>query len=90
MRFFHFLLFSLLLPLAAPARVWHVKGDAVGANTGLTWADAFPDLQDGLRAAVAGDEVWVARGVYAPTKTDNCNISFALKNGIGLYGWAGN
>lgn len=56
-RFFHFLLFSLLLPLTAHARIWHVNTDATGANTGLTWVDAFSDLQDGLRAAVAGDEV---------------------------------
>ncbi|MBL7796051.1 MAG: response regulator [Saprospiraceae bacterium] len=75
-----------LFPLHLHARVWHVKADAGGANSGLNWADAFPDLQDGLRAARAGDEVWVARGVYAPTKTDNRDISFELISGVGLYG----
>lgn len=31
---------------------------------GLSWATAFASLQDGLAAASAGDDVWVADGIY--------------------------
>ncbi len=50
------------------------------------WAAAYTDLQQALAAAGSGDEIWVATGTYKPTATDDRNISFALKNGVGVYG----
>ena len=38
----------------------HVKFDATGTGDGSSWANAFTDLQPGIDAVQAGDEVWVA------------------------------
>jgi hypothetical protein len=49
---------------------WRVKADATGANTGLTWEDAFTSIQDGIDAAYERDWVIVAEGIY------NENLTF--------------
>ena len=69
----------------------YVDADAVGANNGSSWADAFVYLQDGLAAAEAGDEIFVAEGIYRPDEgegqTDGEKSStFALFSGVGVYG----
>ena len=63
-----------------------VKSTASGANNGTSWANAFTSLQSALTAAASGDEIWVAAGTYKPTATADRNFSFALKNGVGVYG----
>lgn len=66
--------------------VWYVDDTAVGAQTGLSWSDAYTDLQSALSAAAAGDEVWVAAGTYQPTAGADRGVSFVLKEGVALYG----
>ena len=60
-----------------------------GLNNGSTWADAYQGI-DGLKtaltAAVAGDQIWVAKGTYKPTTTLTRSIYFDLKNNVELYG----
>jgi predicted outer membrane repeat protein len=73
-------------PLAPAASVIYVDADAVGANDGTSWTDAFTDLQDGLNAAGPGDEIWVAEGVYTPTNAADRSATFQLKDGVALYG----
>jgi predicted outer membrane repeat protein len=63
----------------------YVNGSATGANNGSSWADAFVSLDAGLAAAVAGDQVWVADGVYKPS-TAAPNHTFSVLGGISLYG----
>ncbi len=58
---------------------------------GLTWTSAYTNLQDALAVALAGDEIWVAKGVYYPDEgrgqtNDDVTASFALKNGVEIYG----
>ena len=69
---------------AAHAGVIHVDDDNAGGD-GLSWESAFGDLQDALAVATAGDEIWVAAGVYTPSDTDS-TASFVLAPGVALYG----
>lgn len=64
----------------------YVKWNATGANNGTSWADAYTDLQSALTAATNGTDLWVAAGTYKPTAGSDRNISFALKNGVRIYG----
>ncbi len=85
-------LLSLLIALflAAPSalaqQVLFVDADARGSGDGTSWADAFPDLQEALAVAAAGDEVWVAESTYFPTDTADRDASFVLVSGTALYG----
>jgi hypothetical protein len=54
------------------------------AQEGLSWAEAFPDLQCALDVAASGDQIWVARGVYRPGPA--AAATFAGKSGVKLYG----
>ncbi len=75
--------------LAQPSgTVRYVDADATGAADGSSWTDAFPDLQDALAIAEAGDEVWVAEGTYRPAAGEpvDRDASFVLVSGVGLYG----
>lgn len=93
---FQGLAFALALGAASTAgesRVIYVDAAAVGANDGSTWADAYKELQSALALAVAGDEIWVAKGTYKPdfdvasgTHTLSRTATFQLKTGVGLYG----
>jgi predicted outer membrane repeat protein len=66
--------------------VVYVNVAATGANDGSSWANAYTSLPSALTAANSGDEIWVASGTYRPTTTTNRGVSFALKNGVGIYG----
>lgn len=70
----------------AAADVRYVDASAMGAADGSSWADAFVDLQAALAAALPGDELWVAAGVYTPGPPGDALSSFQLREGVGLYG----
>jgi len=72
--------------------VIYVDMSAPGSYTGMSWEDAYSDLQDALERADAGcgSEIWVAAGTYRPSKrTDPGNpytATFQLVNGVPIYG----
>jgi hypothetical protein len=80
--------FVLLLFDPLPAQsIWHVKQNVSGGTgDGSTWSNAFQDLQKAIAAAKAGDEIWVATGIYLPTYTQDRTASFVLKQGVRWYG----
>jgi probable HAF family extracellular repeat protein len=80
----------LMMPLS---RTIYVDDDAIGANDGSSWTDAFKYLQDALAAAWSGDEIRVAQGIYIPdsNSTDpngsgDREATFHLINGVTLKG----
>lgn len=68
----------------------YVDSSAIdGLKTGATWVDAFVDLQQALLAAdcEAGPvEIWVARGTYYPSTTNDRTMTFLLRDSTSIYG----
>jgi len=74
-----------------PAMIYYVDVDARGANDGSSWADAYSYLQDALAAALSGDEIRVAQGIYKPDQgigitPGDRTATFQLKNGVTIKG----
>ncbi|UCE61526.1 MAG: right-handed parallel beta-helix repeat-containing protein [Phycisphaerales bacterium] len=70
----------------------YVDGDASGpSHDGTSWCTAFLYLQDALSAAVEGDEIRVADGVYTPDRgadyfTRDREAAFGLLTGMAVRG----
>lgn len=94
---------TVLVPCAAqagppcsctPTPVLYVDAGAGGAQTGLSWANAFVNLQDALAAASCErlvQEIWVAEGTYEPDQgagqtPGSRQASFHLLDGVAVYG----
>jgi hypothetical protein len=68
------------------AAIIYVDINATGLNNGASWLDAYTDLQDALNIAQAGQQIWVAEGIYKTSSTNNRLESFVLKNNVPVYG----
>ncbi|MFZ5820636.1 MAG: choice-of-anchor Q domain-containing protein [Chloroflexota bacterium] len=88
-----FVLLTLLLagmpvqPARAAGTTRYVDVDVhCSFDCGGSWATAYHDLQDALTAAVSGDQIWVAEGVYYPGAKGDRDATFTLKDGVKIYG----
>jgi len=65
----------------------YVKADAKGFRNGTSWADAYTTLQPALTRARAGfgSEIWVAEGIYNPSKYI-IRTPLSLLGGLEMYG----
>lgn len=82
---------ALSIAINLHSAVIRVDDKRPDGGNGSSWSTAFKLLQDGLAAAIAGDEIWVAEGTYNPDEgsgktTGDRQASFALINGVRLYG----
>ncbi len=69
--------------------VVYVDRDALGANNGSSWANAYSNLSVALGAVTAPTKLWIAEGIYYPG-TIRAN-TFQLVDGVSLFGgFAGN
>ncbi|MGB2985503.1 MAG: hypothetical protein WBE26_06430, partial [Phycisphaerae bacterium] len=76
-----FLVCVLAFVVSAAGGTIYVDADSTcSSDCGGSWAAAYPDLQDGIDAALkaGGGEVWVAEGTYRGT--------ISLKNGVKVCG----
>jgi hypothetical protein len=60
----------------------YVKQDATGSPNGTSWNNAFSTIQEGIDAAAAGDQIWVAQGVYLLNSPINLNKEVTLYGGF--------
>ncbi|MEY3240170.1 MAG: hypothetical protein RIR11_1608 [Bacteroidota bacterium] len=80
------LLFLSIINQLPAQTTWFVQQTATGTNSGTSWSNAFTDLQTALSSANNGDAIWVAKGTYTPTSSNDRTISFRMKNGVKIYG----
>lgn len=82
---------TILVLLSLPGSVLggslHVDLSAPPGGDGTLWTTAFRDLQDALAAAIAGDEIRIAEGVYrADRGTLDPALAFEIPPGVTLLG----
>jgi len=73
-------LFLLFFACSMHAQTIFVKANALGANNGTSWADAYISLDAALTVALPGQAIWVSAGTYKPA------TSFLVQTGLSLYG----
>lgn len=79
---------------SAPSAVGQIFVDksATGQNNGSSWQDAYTDLQSALDdTLVTSEEIWIAKGIYLPSKRldpiDSRSVVFHISlDGVRLYG----
>ena len=67
----------------------YVNAAATGANTGLSWSDAYTELVDAVAAAPTDAEIWIAQTTtegYAVTKSSNRSESIFLSKPLTFVG----
>lgn len=79
------LLFLFSTALAAQT-IHYVNHDASGTGAGNSWANAFIRFQQALAVAQDGDEIWVAKGTYKPTTSNDRYVYYNLPSGVEVYG----
>ncbi len=85
---------AVMLTPASVQPVLYVSAASSTGGNGASWATAFRSLQDALTlASLSGgvvQEIWVAQGVYVPTRrtnpTDPNSATFQLLRDVGVYG----
>lgn len=72
------------------AKVLRVDARATGARSGASWPSAFSDFDAAIDAALPGDTVWVAKGIYRPARqlggVGSRFRAFRLKDGVAVLG----
>lgn len=82
-------LFFVVAPNVGEAATWYVDADNASATkNGLSWATAFATVQQGVNAAQAGDEVWVAEGTYTQVggAAQAAGNIVVMKTSVHIYG----
>lgn len=86
-----FLLIFIIADLQAQTKYFVNASSGDDFNTGLSWDQAFENLQTALNMISDHDTIWVAQGSYYPDKgtgttNDLRNSTFFLNKGVNIYG----
>jgi len=71
-------------PLSQVPRILYVMEGETGDCLN-SWATAC-ELQTAMFKANPGDQIWVAKGTYKPTKSATRTATFQLESGVAIYG----
>ncbi len=80
---------AFLAPAATAGTLFVDANLNTGANDGSSWANAYQGsgaVQVALTASVAGDDIWVADGVYITSQTGTRTESFRMEDDVRVYG----
>lgn len=78
-----------LIPIARGPQITYIKQG--GTGDGSSWSSAAGNLAQEMYAAIDGDQIWIAEGMYKPTSDGDRTVSFLLRTGVSVYGgFAGN
>jgi len=86
-----FLLIFIITDLQAQTKYFVNASSGDDFNTGMSWNQAFENLQTALNIISDHDTIWVAQGTYHPDKgigatNDLRSSSFFLYKGVNVYG----
>jgi hypothetical protein len=93
-----FCMVALVLVLQSPASAQSQAPDTIlvvdddstdPTPDGLSWASAFPRLQDAIAQAALEDppvHIWVAAGTYKPTTGSSRSATFQMDDDLEIYG----
>ena len=70
------------------SQVHYVRATAASGGDGTSWEPAYTHPQNALDAALSGDQVWVAQGVYGPLHPDRQPV-LRLVQGVEVLGGFG-
>ena len=70
-------------------KVIFVNSQAKGANNGISWSNAYTNLEVALTNAQRDDTLWVAKGIYTPGDKTDREASFKIYNVTFFGGFAG-
>ena len=86
-------LLCLFTTLAAAQTIRYVKPVATGTGDGSSWTNAASNLQRTIDRSAPDDQVWVAAGLYKPTRippgldpTNDRKKTFFFSNGVKVFG----
>ncbi len=64
----------------------YVNANATGNNNGISWTNAYTNLENALAVAQTNEEIWITEGTYKPHASDR-TISFTIADAnLKLYG----
>ncbi len=64
----------------------YVNANATGNNNGISWANAYTNLENALAVAQNNEEIWITEGIYKPHASDR-TIPFTISDtNLKLYG----
>ena len=79
-------LLSFLSTFLPAQTIRYVNHDASGIGDGSSWDNAFIRLQQALAVAQDGDEIWMAKGIYKPSTSNDRYEHYDLPSGVMVFG----